>query len=113
GFADAVVLELYGDFVLGGAGVGAIEQGAPAWRRHALLLLVGPAEPRDDLVVACADRDQGDEGLARGHAAVRRSGGRFEPAAGPPAPPDPPAHVGTQHEHARRSEEHTSELQSR
>src|SRR4030095_14723443 len=49
--ADAVVLKLDCDLVVDGAVVGAIEDRAPSGRRHTLVLLVGAAEARYDLVV--------------------------------------------------------------
>src|SRR5258707_5139452 len=63
------------------------------------------------------------ERLARRDGPVRRGRARSEPAPRPQAPAEPPAHVLAQDEdvsrklrrrlRARRSEEHTSELQSR
>src|SRR5947208_13500676 len=90
---DAVVVQLDRDLVMLGAVGAAIEQRAPARPHHALVLLVGPAESRDDLVVAGAGRGRGGERLARGQAPVRRRGGHLEPAPGAPPPSDPAGHL--------------------
>src|SRR6266550_8231164 len=70
-FPDAIVVQLDRHLVLSGAvAVGAaIDHRAPPRRRHTLALLVGPPEPRDDVVVARAGRNQGADGVARGHGA--------------------------------------------
>src|SRR5262245_51498800 len=63
--AHAIVLELDRDFVLLRAIGRPVDDGAPARRRDALVLLIRPAEAGHDLVVARAGRDQGDQGVAR------------------------------------------------
>src|SRR5262249_27585141 len=63
--AHAIVLELDRDFVLLRAVGGAIDDGAPARRRDALVLLVRAAEAGHDLVVAGAGRNLVYERLAR------------------------------------------------
>src|SRR5947208_16937297 len=94
-FPDAVVVQLDRHLVLSGAvAVGAaIDHRAPPRRRHTLALLVGPPEPRDDVVVARAGRNQGADGVARGPGAVPRTGGGRQPPAGAEPPADPAAHV--------------------
>src|SRR5437899_464314 len=102
-FPDAVVVQLDRHLVLSGAvAVGAaIDHRAPPRRRHTLALLVGPPEPRDDVVVARAGRNQGADGVARGPGAVPRTGGGRQPPAGAEPPADPAAHVLAQDQHAR------------
>src|SRR5438093_1426625 len=102
-FPDAIVVQLDRHLVLSGAvAVGAaIDHRAPPRRRHTLALLVGPPEPRDDVVVARAGRNQGADGVARGPGAVPRTGGGRQPPAGAEPPADPAAHVLAQDQHAR------------
>src|SRR5215470_17570716 len=62
--AHAIVLELDRDFVLRRAIGRTIDDGAPARRRDALVLLVRTAEAGHDFVVAGAGRNQVDERFA-------------------------------------------------
>src|SRR5882762_2138414 len=102
-FPDAIVVQLDRHLVLPGAIAvrSAIDHGAPSRRRHPLALLVGLAEPRDDVAVARAGRNQGADRVARGHGAVRRAGGGREPPTRAHPPADPAAHVLAQDQHAR------------
>src|SRR2546425_7712037 len=101
-FPDAIVVQLDRHLVLAGAVAvrAAIDHRAAPRRRHALVLLVGPAEPRHDVVVARAGRNERAERVARRHGSVRRAGGDREPPTGAHPPADPPAPVLAQDQHA-------------
>src|SRR5262245_18800057 len=61
---DAVVAKLDRHLVLPAVVRGPVDHRAPARRRDALVLLVGPAKARHHLFVRCADGDERDQALA-------------------------------------------------
>src|SRR5262245_14127356 len=99
--AHAIVLQLDRDFVLLRAVGRPIDDGAPAGRRDALVLLVGPAEAGHHLVVARAGRDLADQVIARRHAAVHRAHRGCEPPPNSATPADAAVDLQAEHEHAR------------
>src|SRR5215467_16166758 len=100
-FSHAIVLQLDRDLALLRAVGGAVDDGAPARRGHAFVLLIRAAEALDDLVVARARRDQADQGVARRHAAVRRGCGGGEAPSSPAAPAQTAIDLQAEHQHAR------------